>query len=312
MTQSYFEAYAYKRFKNADVIFTKSVTMDDDNLERPINSYVNVKPSILQPDSGSKVIDAMKDAKSSVYFKADVAFPTGSLDDLGVIDWASVNLERDNEKGLSSDIKTLVNHDNLSAYGKSEMFLEQADINGRDRIIKTGNSKSYPVISAIENRNVIDVSDAINKTFDGSAENSVGALDFAKVNRDWYAFTAGDRLINDFDENSKLEIAKVSDLDRSVQKALRPLQKASELKSGAKAVIAHQEIVKGAIVPAYETNEPVVDYADDMRLMFTDALAPNGKPADIAKTVLETAKAEAETARFKSMTKQMSAYDIEF
>ena len=76
MTQSYFEAYAYKRFKNADVIFTKSVTMDDSNLEVPINSYVNVKPSILQPDSGSKIIDAMKDAKSSVYFKADVAFPT--------------------------------------------------------------------------------------------------------------------------------------------------------------------------------------------------------------------------------------------
>lgn len=312
MTQSYFEAYAYKRFKNADVIFTKSVTMDDELLEVPIKSHVNVKPSILQPDSGSKIIDAMRDAKSSVYFKADVAFPTGSSDDLGVIDWSSVNLERDDEKGLSSDIQRLVNSNNWSRYGKSEVFLSEADVNGRDRIIKTGNSKRNPVLSAIENRNVIDVSDAINKTFDGSAENPVGALDFAKVNRDWYAFTAGDRLMNDFDKNSKLEIAKVSDLDRAVQKALRPLQKSVESKSGAKAVIAHQEIVKGAIVPAYATNEPDVSYAEEMRLMFTDALAPNGKPADIGKTIFETAKIEAETARFKAMTKQMSAYDIEF
>lgn len=311
MTQSYFEAYAYKRFKNADVIFTKSVTMDDDVLDAQIYSYVNVNPSVLQPDFGSQIIDAMKDAKSSIYFKAEYVLD-GTEARFGTIDWSSVNFKRDDEKGLSSDINKLVNNDNLSSFGKSEIFLEQAEVNGRDRIIKNDNCARFPVISSIENRNVIDVSDAINKTFDGSAEKPVGALDFAKVNEDWYAFTAGDRLAHDFTKDTKLEIAKVSDLDSSVQDALKPLQEAAVLKSGNKASIAHQAIVKNGIVPAYETNEPAISYDDDIRLMFTDALLPNGKPAEIGETVLKAAKAEAEKARFKALMKPMTAYDIEF
>lgn len=81
---------------------------------------------------------------------------------------------------------------------------------------------------------------------------------------------------------------------------------------GNKETIAHQAIVKNGILPAYNTGEPVTSYDNEMRLMFTDALAPNGKSAKIGETILESAKDKAEKSRFNALTKQMSADDLEF
>lgn len=312
MTESYLEAYAYKRFKNADVIYTKPVGLDEKYIDdKNLKTNMNVRPSVLKPEVGSKVIDAMQDAKSSIYFKGDVVTPPNrkdgfssdfewSSDGLGTIDWPSVNLERDDKNGLSTNVKKLVKND-----GISPKALLDTDVIGRDRVNHAPNSYKHGIISAMENRNVVDVSDAINKMYSGELKDDGRELDFIKANDDWYAVTSNERLVEDWSPDSKLDIAKVSDLNQEVQDALQPKFAEAEAKMGSNAVVGHQSITEGKIERAYESDWTLnwmdVEQANDFRLMMTDAKLPNGEPAKINESIMQAAK-ETEDVRATQLT----------
>lgn len=319
MTYSYFEAYAYKRFKNADVIFTKSVPLEEENMmphydfDR-LESHINVKPSILRPEIGSKVIDAMRSEEKSIYFKADVNFPDDSeRQKFGSIDWSTVNFERDDRHGLSVDCEQLLDANSESAYVDSKVLF-QNDKTGFDQVIKTGIAEESPVFSAIESGQVEDITESVNNAFnsrDSSAKAKI--VDLIKVNDDWYATTSREELQVGLDENSNLGIAKVSEFNSNLQNKIEPYLIQAESKLGNEAELANFMIKSGDVKPQLVNNVPISGYASEFRLMFSDALQPDDTPANIKDKIFKNAKA---TTVAKSETnqnlKQLDADEIEF
>ena len=332
MTYSYFQAYAYKRYKNADVIFAKSMAMADDGVVYGGNlgdgsllkSNISVKPSILRPEVGSKVIDAMKKAKGSVYFKSDYV-PDKFEDSFGTIDWSSVNFDRDDRNGLSKDLNKLIDYAQLSTYYQShDLLLEpnpSDDIEYFDGLHVAG---SEPTISALTSGHVYNWSEELNDAFSGDSKQSSSlTFDLGKIDNDWYVTSSSESLDNIDDFNMRYNIANVNELKPELQDALKPFQDEATARNRKTPDLQNLALSSGNVRLLPEL-DPGVDYNSNianLRVMFSDAVHGDGSPAHIKDDILtlangyredEIALSKAKPEPTRPVVKTLSVDEIEF
>ena len=329
MTYSYFQAYAYKRYKNADVIFAQSMRLADDAVDYGGNfgdgsflkSDVGVKPSILKPEVGSKVIDAMKKAEGAVYFKAEYV-PDEPESSFGVIDWSSVNFDQDDRNGLSKDLNTLIDHAHLSVYYESHDLLLAKT---HDERIQYSDglhvSSKSPTISALTSGHVYDWSDKLNDVFTKDSENDSNlTFDLGKIDDDWYVTSSSELLDSGFDSDSIYNVANVNGLNPKLQSALKPLQEEAELKNS-KTPDLKNVLLSSGQVSVLPDDEPELGYNSNianLRVMFSDSVRGDGSPSNIKDDILKLAEndrvndLQVEKQVKKPTIKTLSTDEIEF
>lgn len=332
MTYSYFQAYAYKRYKNADVIFAKSMAMADNDVIYGGNSgdgsflksNVSVKPSILRPEVGSKVIDAMKKAKGSVYFKSDYV-PDEFEDSFGTIDWSSVNFDRDDRNGLSKNLNKLLDYANLSVYYKShELLLEPNPSDNIEYFDGLHVAGSAPTISALTSGHVYNWSDELNDVFSADSEKSTSlTFDLGKIDNDWYVTSSSESLDNIDDFNMRYNIANVNELKPELQDVLKPFQDEATSRNRKTPDLKNLLLSSDKVRLLPELN-PGVDYNSNianLRVMFSDSVHGDGSPAQIKDDILNLANVyrlnESELSKAnpepkKPVVKTLSVDEIEF
>ena len=227
MTQRLVQVYGYKKYKNANMLMTKSFDVYGDN-----RGVINSEPSFLKPEVSDELIDLMNETGSPLYLEADVNKKNHS--NLTKVDWASADLNSvytDEPSWLANTTSSEIVKDTLGiSYDLDEDFALPVglDISNSTNPIDMVD-KDKPFYSAIDNGRLDSGAGIFDKDPESYAANeyiphSIGYQNSLLSPETFVLVAKGDTDIHlmQYDSNNhKVNISDINDLPDLLQANLR-------------------------------------------------------------------------------------------